>query len=141
MSGYFERHRAEYVAHMLRVSQRGAWTAWLRFFLRGVTEQCNDAVNRAKRLVELRDAYKARFESGSVTVHKVIDDLCRRPAITIPMTQTLLGVTPRGASLIIQKLVEARVLSHVEQTTHPKIFIAEELIAVIEGAGNTSAPE
>ncbi len=35
LSAYFEHHRQEYYDHLLAVSQRGEWEAWLRFFLAG----------------------------------------------------------------------------------------------------------
>ena len=43
LSVYFERYRQEYYDHLLAVSQRGAWDAWLRFFMRGSAPRCRIA--------------------------------------------------------------------------------------------------
>lgn len=54
LSAYFERHRDEYYQLLIGVSERGAWKAWLAFFLQGVAEQSRDAMTRAKQLQHLQ---------------------------------------------------------------------------------------
>jgi hypothetical protein len=71
MSSYFEHHRDAYVDHMLAVSQRGEWTPWIRFFLQGVIDQCEDALGRAKCILSLRDKYKKKMENATGRVHKL----------------------------------------------------------------------
>ena len=48
MSVFFYRHRQSYYDLLSAVSERGAWSDWVSFFLRGVTEQSLDAVERAE---------------------------------------------------------------------------------------------
>ena len=47
LSAYFERWRDAYIDLLYAVSQRGAWNAWLVFFLQGIAIQARDAVARA----------------------------------------------------------------------------------------------
>jgi Fic family protein len=132
MSAYFERHRDAYVDHMLAVSQRGEWTPWVRFFLQGVAEQCDDAVGRAKRLVDLRDEYRQRLKRASGNVLTLIDELCARPAIGIPRAAEVLGVTYRAASLIVDKLEKAKILEEVTGRARDRVYVANEIVKVIE---------
>ena len=53
LSAYFERDRAAYYDHLLRVSVTGDWQAWIGYFLDGVVEQARDALHRARRLRDL----------------------------------------------------------------------------------------
>lgn len=53
-------HRTSYVDHLLAISQRGEWEAWLRFFLQGVRTQAGEAHRRANLLVDLREEYQER---------------------------------------------------------------------------------
>ena len=62
LSAYFQRRRSEYYDRLLDVGQRGAWEAWLRFFLEGVRVQAQDAVLRSRRLLELREHYREQFQ-------------------------------------------------------------------------------
>jgi Fic family protein len=132
MSAYFEKNRDEYMNHLLHVSQRGEWRPWIHFFLQGVVEQCDDAVGRAKRLMELRAEYKARLKRASGLVHTLIDELCATPAITIPRVAALLDVTYRAASLIVSKLTKAQILEEVTGRSRDRVYVASEVVNVIE---------
>ena len=43
LSHFFRRHRQAYYDHLQAVRDRGAWEAWLAFFLRGVVATSNAA--------------------------------------------------------------------------------------------------
>src|ERR1019366_7525649 len=48
LSAFFEHHRNDYYRLLLEVSRKGAWSAWIEFFLAGVEEQSRDAIRRTK---------------------------------------------------------------------------------------------
>lgn len=132
MSGYFEKHRKAYADHMLHVSQRGQWTAWIHFFLQGVVEQCDDALGRTRQLVELRDDYKARVKGSSGRVYDLLDELVGSPAVTIPRVTEMLGITHRAASQIVEKLVKAKILEEVTRRSRGRVYVASEVVKIIE---------
>jgi Fic family protein len=132
LSSYFEHHRDAYVDHMLAVSQRGEWIPWIRFFLQGVIDQCEDALGRAKRILALRDKYKKKMEHATGRVHKLIDELCASPATTIQRVAEVLGITFRAASQIVEKLVTAQILVEITGRPRDRVFLAKEIVAVIE---------
>lgn len=39
LSAYFERNRADYFEKLFHISEKGAWEAWIAYFLQGVIEQ------------------------------------------------------------------------------------------------------
>jgi Fic family protein len=133
LSAFFERRRTEYYDKLLAVSQHGDWTAWLLFFLEGVAEQAGDATTRAVRLVALRERYRGILQRvrASALPLRLVDYLFDRPAITVSQAEHLLGVTWRAASLIVDKLVEAGVLREVTGRERNRIFVAEEILALV----------
>jgi Fic family protein len=134
LSAFFERRRRDYYELLLDVSHRGAWTAWIEFFLAGVEEQARDAVRRTKALLDLRQKYRARFEAArsSALLLKLVDGLLEAPVLTIPQAARRLGVTHRAASLNVQKLVEAGVIVEVAGRGRSRIFIARGIFGAIE---------
>ncbi len=134
LSAYFERHRQDYYDLLLHVSQKGDWTSWIRFFLLGVEESCREAVARAEALLDLRRAYHQRFQSArsSALLLKLIDELFRRPSITIGQAAELLDVTPAAASANIKKLLEAGILSERTGRKRDQLFVAGEIVAFVE---------
>lgn len=77
LSIYIEHYRQEYYDLLLGVSQQGAWEAWLRFFLRGVSEQAQESVFRMERLQDIRGKYQPFVEQdrNSLRMAAVIDFL------------------------------------------------------------------
>src|SRR3954454_12712774 len=49
LSFYLKTHRADYYRLLQEVRERGAWEAWLEFFLDGVTETANQAFDAPGR--------------------------------------------------------------------------------------------
>jgi Fic family protein len=131
MSGYFERHREVYTDHMLRVSQLGDWRTWIEFFLRGVVESARESVQLASLLLALRQSWQRQFQAArsSALLLKLVDELFRRPAITIGQASKVLGVTPAAASSNIDKLVKAGILSERTGRKRDQVFVATDVNA------------
>lgn len=134
LSAFFERNREDYYRLLLGVSQRGLWEEWVRYFLLGVEQQSKDAVKRAARLLEMRQEYRDNLQAArsSALLLRLIDDLFAHPVTTIKNAVASLEVTPRAARQNIDKLINAGILKEVSERQRNKIFIAEEIISVLE---------
>ncbi len=137
MSSYFMRHQSQYTDLLLQVRLRGTWRDWITFFLRGIERQSADTLIRIDKLVALRNDWLVRAKPGrsSASPHKLIDALFRFPATTVGNAQRLLGVTPRGAKLNIEKLVEQGILHEATGRRRNRVFTATEILDIIEPAG------
>jgi cell filamentation protein, protein adenylyltransferase len=133
LSAYFEQKRDAYVDSLLRVSQAGDWLSWIKFFLRGVAEQSRDAVQRSRRLLELREGYRAQMQKrrASALLLQLVDDLFAYPATTIAGAQKRLRITYPSAKLNIEKLAQAGILKRSDRKYNPP-YIAPEIVAIIE---------
>ncbi len=143
LSAYFEAHRAEYYRRLSRVSQQADWDGWVTFFVNGVAEQAADAVGRARALVDLRAAYHARLVGprASALPLKLVDYLFMSPVVTVVGAQAHLGVTRRAASLIVDKLADAGILSVMRDVDRNRPYFAREIFSLLEGPlpGRTAA--
>lgn len=134
LSAFFEHHRNDYYRLLLEVSWKGAWSAWIEFFLAGVEEQSRDAIRRTKTLLDLRQRYRAQFESArsSALLLKLVDGLLEAPVLTIPQAAKRLRVTHRAATLNVMKLVEAGVVAEVTGRGRNRVFVARGILGVLE---------
>jgi Fic family protein len=135
LSAYFERNRPEYYKRLLEVSTRGAWEAWIVYFLRGIQEQCADAITTANRLQALRASFHERVQTPRRTglLNKLIDELFIFPALTIREAAKLLEVTARSAQQNVERLVALGILREVTGRKRNRIFISDEIVRTIEG--------
>ena len=65
------------------------------------------------------------------------DALFETPAISISRAAAVLGVTHRAARLNIDKLVQAGILTEVGDRARNKLFLAREVLGVVEGTSRT----
>jgi Fic family protein len=133
LSAYFDRHREEYFDHLLAVSQRGTWNDWIEFFLQGVAEEARDAVDRAQKLLALRDEYRTKLQTSHApgACLSLIDNLFEVPALTVPLAATKLKQSYPGAKRNILKLVEAGILRESSPQVHPKCYLAPAILKLV----------
>ncbi len=133
LSVFFEKNKRQYYDLLLDVSQHGAWSEWLTFFLHGVAEQARDAVERAKQFQDLRGTWHTQMTQTRSSSHMIalVDSLFEYPVLTISRAKNLLGVTYPSAQKNVQKLVDAGILKSMDESTYNKIFIAEDIIRIV----------
>jgi len=134
LSAFFERNREEYYRLLLAVSQEGVWQEWIEYFLQGITEQSKDAIKRANNVIDLWLSYRQRLqnERQSISTLRLLDEIVAVPVITYKKAERVLEVTPRAARQNVDKLVEVGLLREVTQRERYKIFLASEIITILE---------
>lgn len=137
LSAYFERYRQEYYDRLLAVSQRGEWQEWIRFFLRGVSEQARDSVRRLGKMEGIRAKYQAIAdgERNPRRMEQVLDFLFMRPVLSIRQLEGELHITFTAAKRYVEKLVQAGILKEVTGRARNRIFRADEIYKALEGTG------
>ena len=137
LSAYFEDHRGDYIDLLFGVNQRGEWEAWLSFFLTAIKAQAEDAVVRGNALLDLRERYRQRYQTGQTArILPILDRLFERPTITVSEAAQAAAITFTAANRNIARLVNDGTL--VEQTSRQRnrIFLAPEIMATILGSND-----
>jgi Fic family protein len=136
LSAYFEKMRSEYYSGLRSVSERGAWNAWLSYFLDGVTVQARDAIIRIRGLENLHQQYRFRLQSErakSARLLQVVDLLFSQPIVTIRQVERELEVNYPTASRYIQDLLDAKIIEETTGGQRNRVFRATEILRAIEG--------
>ena len=133
LSEFFEKHRNEYYDGLLQVSQRGAWQEWIQFFLRGVTEQSEEAARQTKQLIDLREEYREKVQtlSSSALILKLVDELFMTPGIDISSMAKKLRVTYPTAQGYVTELVKAGMLVEGTGKKRNRVFFASRILAIV----------
>lgn len=134
LSGYFAAHDREYKDLMLAVSQTGDWLSWIKFFLRGISTQALDGVERASRLHELKEHYHelcGRQPTGA-NLMKLVDLLFWIPAITIAGARDALEITYPTAKNYISSLVDLGIIEEHIPRGRNSIYLAKEIVLLSE---------
>jgi Fic family protein len=136
LSGYFDQRKNDYYDRLQYVRERGEITEWLLFFLDGVAVQAADAVDRAERLSDLREKYRARLRGTSGRASEVIDLLFANPILTVRYVQQQLEVSQPGATNLLRRLTAHGVLR--EEGSGAGIrhrWLSDEILGVLDPEG------
>ena len=133
LSDFFERYRETYYELLLNVSQKGDWNSWLRFFLRGIRQQSEDALQTIQKLLALKEEYKEISTGSRVprAVNLLIEHLFGSPIIAISeLVKTWKSTFPtvqRG----VDYLVERGKLREMTGQRRNRVFVADEILDII----------
>ncbi len=145
LSHYFKQHRQTYYEHLQAVRDRGAWEAWLAFFLRGVIEVAGEAAETARRILQLREQHRAAITAqlgrAAGNGHKVLESLFDRPIVAVNDVQKMTGTTYAAANSLVSRLVKLDVLSEMTGYARNRRFRYAPYIALFNEAGPTRAQE
>jgi Fic family protein len=134
LSAYFEHHRMEYYDQLLHLSATGDWNAWLRFFLAGVAEQAQDSLRRVRALNALHERYRTTLIEGKASANalRLLDELFETPVVSRSSAARALGITSKGASAVIGRLVDAGILEPWLEWGRSRYFLAQGLVRAVE---------
>ena len=133
LSAYFEASREEYYAHLLAVTQEGAWERWLSYFLRGVQVQAEDAINRMEEIDGLFEDWRealAGVQSGRP--EEVLRLFIGNPFWTAGGIAEELGVAYTTARRAIERLEAAGIVSLVGEAKRNRVYCAQEMLDVLQ---------
>jgi len=134
LSLYFKQHRDEYYRLLDLVRLEGDWEAWLDFFLEGVEQTAQNAVETAQRLVALFGEDRCKIQEGvkrAGTALRVFDALCDRPIITLKEVVRRTGLTFATAAKGMNILEELSIAREITGKKRNRIFAYDRYLAIL----------
>jgi Fic family protein len=134
LSLYLKAHRTDYYRLLQEVRERGAWEAWLEFFLDGVAETANHAFETAARIVELFKADRERIVAESertgsaLRVHELLQ---RRPFLTAGQLAEHTGLSVPTVNAALVDLQRLDIIEEVTGRKRGRVFGYRRYLAVL----------
>ena len=139
LSLYFKTHRATYYRLLQEVRERGAWEAWLEFFLDGIAETADQAFETANRIAALLAQDRERIvaeadRTGSVL--QVHDIMRTRPFLTATAAVEQSGLTMPTVNAALAQLQSLGLVEEVTGRKRGRVFAYRAYLDILsEGAG------
>jgi Fic family protein len=145
LSLYLKTHRADYYRLLQEVRERGAWEAWLEFFLDGFTETADQAFDATMRIVELFKSDRERITAQSEragSALRVHDLLQQNPFATSRMLVDRTGLTAPTINAALADLQRLRIVEEVTGRRRGRVFAYRAYLDVLnEGTVPITAPK
>lgn len=134
LSLYFKQHRAVYYELLDRVRGDGDWEVWVDFFLEGVEQIANGAVQTARRLVALfqQDTQRAQVAGrGAANVLRALDALRQRPMSSLRQLCEDTGMAFPTASKSMQALVTLSIARELTGQRRNRVFVYDGYLNIL----------
>lgn len=134
LSLYLKQHRDEYYRLLNAVRTDGDWEAWLEFFLEGVAETSQSAVDTAHRLLALFRADAQRVQAlgrSSSSVLRVFDALRARPVATPQSLVNRAGVSYVTVLRALDALGGLGIVREITGRKRERVFAYGEYLDVL----------
>ena len=133
LSAFFEATREEYYARLLGVTERGEWSEWLIYFLRGAAGQAEDALDRIRRIDDLLKVWREKLAKAPSPLPQIAAELfAENPYWTVNRLAARLGVAFTTAQRTIDRLESAGVVAREGEAKRNRVYCARAILGILE---------
>ncbi len=135
LSLFFKNNRQSYYERLSAVRATGDWEGWLEFFLTGVTETANQAVETSSAISALfkSDLDKIKtLNRSSASAQKAHNFLQKKAIVSVQSTTEILGVSTPTARAALNNLKELGVVKDISGTGKERLYIYSDLVDLLE---------
>jgi Fic family protein len=138
LSLYFKMHRQAYYDHLQLVRETGDWEEWIQFFLKGVVETANQAVDTAKSILNLFEIDRKKIEgtgASSVSTLMIHHYLQKTPVTDAKKLFEHCAVSLPTVNKSLHQLEELGIVQEITGKARNKIYVYRKYLDILsEGA-------
>lgn len=142
LSYFFKKNRQEYYDRLNLVRKKGDFEQWVTFFLEGVVETAESAVETAKAILELQTSHRNLLwqkKISSPLAVGVLEKLFYSPLVTVKEISSSFDVSYQAASTLVSQIEQAGILKEITGQKRNKRYIYAEYMNILsEGTKLTS---
>lgn len=134
LSLYLKTHRNDYYRLLQEVRERGAWEAWLDFFLAGVADTANQAFDAATRIVDLfkEDRERITAESDRAGSALRVHDLFQQnPFLNANQLVERTGLSAPTVNAALADLERLGVVEEITGRRRGRVFTYRRYLAIL----------
>ena len=139
LSYYFKKNRQEYYDRLNMVRDKGDYEQWIAFFLKGVVETADSAVETARKILELQTKHREllwKKKLSSPLAVGILERLFQKPYVSVNDVAKEFSISFQAASNLVSQLEGAGILHEITGKKRDKRFIYAAYISILsEGTG------
>ena len=135
LSLFFKQHRQEYYDRLDAVRFKGDWLGWLRFFMEGVEQTTQQAVDTAGRILKLFEDDRRKVEDlgrKSGSAHCVLDLMRQHPMTAIANAAARLNLTPPTVRSAVESLEALGIVREITGKQRDRIYTYDRYVGILD---------
>ncbi len=138
LSLYLKQHRSTYYELLDGVRVHGDWEAWVEFFLEGVEQTAQGAVDTAQRLAALFQTDERRMQEAgrrAASASRLLSALRERPVRNLNQLCEHTGMTFPTASKAMGHLIEVGIARELTGRRRNRVFVYDAYLGILNEGG------
>ncbi len=139
LSLYFKTHRQSYYDHLQLVRETGDWEEWIQFFLKGVIETADQAVDTAQRVLKLFSEDRKKVEAkgrASASVLIIHNYMQKNPVTDARILVQHCDISLPTILKALRYLQDIEIVREITGKARNKIYVYQKYLEILsEGAG------
>ncbi len=134
LSYFFKKHRQEYYDRLNMVRESGDYEQWIAFFLKGVAETADSAIDTAKRILELQARHRNILwekRLSSPLAVGILEKLFFTPYISVKGVAREFSISFQSASTLVSQFEDAEILREITGKKRDKRYIYADYISIL----------
>jgi len=134
LSLYFKTHRQAYYDHLQLVRETGDWEEWIQFFLKGVIETANQAIETAQKILKLLTEDRKNIETigkpsaSTLIVHSYLQ---KHPITDAKKAVEHCKVTLPTANKSLRHLADLGIVREVTGKNRNKVYAYQKYLDIL----------
>ncbi len=135
LSLFLKQNRQTYYDLLTRVRENGDWEAWLAFFLQGIRETADQALETAQRILRLYEQDRTRIAelgrpAGSAL--RVFQYAQTRPILSIKAAAARTGLAFATVGTALEHLRELGIFRELTGRQRSRLFVYSSYLAILD---------
>lgn len=133
LSKFIKRKQQAYYECLFNIHAKGDYETWIKFFLTGVIETAQEAVEIARSISALREEDLKKINAMGRTSENALviyEGLFDKPTISIEEATNKLDISVSTSGRLLERLCEEGILSNLDNRKRKKVFIYKRYIDV-----------
>ncbi|MGH8015598.1 MAG: Fic family protein, partial [Candidatus Zixiibacteriota bacterium] len=114
LSSFFKKHQELYYEKLFEYQSNGMVSDWVDFFLEGVIEIANEAIEIVGKITVLREVDAAKLQKlgkrSAESAAPLLPRLYGQPVVNVALVQKWTGFTRAGAQTVINRFIDMGIL-------------------------------
>lgn len=131
LSKFIKHNQQAYYECLFHIHTKGDYESWIKFFLTGVIETAQEAVEIARSISGLRDEDLKKINAmGRISENALViyEGLFDKPTISIEEATNKLDISVATSGRLLERLCEEGILSNLDNRKRKKVFIYNKYI-------------
>ncbi len=139
LSLYFKKNKKDYYNHLQHVRETGDWEEWLQFFLKGVIETANQAVDTVQNVLKLLSSDRKKIESlgraaaSVLTIHQYLQ---KTPITDSKKIERNCDLTLPTVNIALKHLLKLNIVTEITGNLRNKVYVYSHYLKIMSDGIN-----